>query len=347
MQKINAIIIDDSALSRQLLLQILSQDSAFGNIDMAPDPIFALKKMEKLWPDVILLDIEMPRMNGIEFARQIMKDRPTPIVIISSKTEKNVRLGLEALHNGAVELIHKPELGLKEFLENSAPEIIHSVRAAAVSRLVRGTENESAQGQGQAKRAAGTSQSGKIIVIGASTGGTVALEKIIARIGFAHPGIVIVQHMPAGFTAAFADRLNRLYAPNISEARHGDMVQQNSIYIAPGGFQTRIVQEGQKYRLEVTDEAPVNRHKPSVDVLFDSAARLGGKDTLAVILTGMGADGAQGMLRISKNGGDTVAQDEQTSAVFGMPAEAIALGAARQIRPLDRIWEDIRAFSES
>lgn len=346
-------IVDDSALMRQLIFEILSQDPDFGLIESAQDPIFALRKMEKSWPDVIVLDIEMPRMNGIEFSRQIMRERPTPIVIVSSKTEKNLALGIEALKNGAVELINKPEFGLKDFIENAAPALIQTLKAAAMSNLAKNQslaadlDRVAASGANRLKNTdqpSGMNLRDRLIVIGASTGGTTALEKIIAAIDFPHCGIVVVQHMPAGFTKAFADRLDRIYPSHVYEAKDGDFVKDNCIYIAPGGLQTDLVREKNQYKIRVTDAPPVNRHKPSVDVLFDSVAKMGVKNVLAIILTGMGGDGAKGMLEIYKKGGATIAQDAQTSVVFGMPAEAIALGGAKSVRPLDKIWEDIKEY---
>lgn len=347
MKKINVIVIDDSALIRQLLTDILPQDPEIGSVDSAPDPVFALRKMEKLWPDVIVLDIEMPRMNGIEFSRKIMREHPTPIVILSSKTENNLALGLEALKIGAVELIHKPESGIKEFIETSAHALLDAVKAAAASRPAQPPTRVVPSRTSTIKRSGEKRQKvEKVILIGASTGGTSAIEEIFSRVDFPHCPIVIVQHMPAGFTRAFADRLNRNYASNFSEAADGQSLSHNSAYIAPGGLQTEISRRGGETFLAVSDNPPVNRHKPSVDVLFRSSLSVPDTRFLAILLTGMGVDGAAGMVAMKNNGAMTIAQDAESCVVFGMPAAAIQQGGASRILALTEIWQEISAFCE-
>lgn len=341
-------IIDDSALIRQLLSDILRQDPAIGAIESASDPIFALRKMEKIWPDVIVLDIEMPRMTGIEFLQKIMRERPTPVVILSSKTDKNMALGIETLKQGAFELIQKPATGLKDFLENAAENLLEVIKAAAGSDIAKAPVpglpvNPAAPRARLTPVARGAVET--LIVIGASTGGTVAIEKILTRIDYPHPAIVIVQHMPAGFTHAFAGRLDGLCASTVREARHGEALEMNHVYIAPGGLQSEVTPLGGQIKISVTDAPPVNRHRPSVDVLFDSTARLRQHRVLGILLTGMGADGARGLLGIRMRGGTTIAQDRASSVVFGMPAEAINLGAAEKICPLDEIETEIRAYA--
>jgi len=349
MKTINVFIIDDSALIRQLLSDILLQDEAIASVESAPDPIFALRKMEKSWPDVIVLDIEMPRMNGIEFAKMIMKDHPTPIIIVSSQTERNARLSIEALNAGAFEIINKPESGLKDFLENSAQIFIDSVKAAASSghRTRKRQFVPAPAEQKKIKPSVSTSSEfDRLVVLGASTGGTVAIEQVLETLTMAHAPIVIVQHMPSGFTRAFAERLDRLCPSHIKEAANGDILEKNSVYIAPGGMQCEIIQSADALKIKIFDGEPVNRHKPSVDTLFYSAAKVKNKKLLGIILTGMGADGAKGLLEIKNATGQTIAQDENTSVVFGMPAVAIQLGAAAAIKPLDEIGECILNFSD-
>jgi two-component system, chemotaxis family, protein-glutamate methylesterase/glutaminase len=346
-KKIHVMVIDDSALIRQLLTDLLPQDPQIGSVDSAPDPLFALRKMEKLWPDVIVLDIEMPRMNGIEFSRKIMRERPTPIVILSSKTENNLALGLEALKNGAVELIHKPESGIKDFIETSAHALLDAVKAAAASRPAAPAAPIPPARRNIVKKSGGSVQkTDRIILIGASTGGTSAIEEIFSRIDFPHCPIVIVQHMPAGFTRAFAERLDRSYASNFSEAADGQKLSHNCVYIAPGGLQTEISRRAGEIFLTVSDKPPMNRHKPSVDVLFQSSAMIHDARFLGILLTGMGADGAAGMVEMKRNGALTIAQDAESCVVFGMPAAAIQQGGASRVLALTEIWHEISAFCE-
>jgi len=350
-KKLHVFIIDDSALMRQLMSEILSQDESIESVETANDPLFALPKMQKRWPDVILLDLEMPRMNGLEFARKIMSEKPTPIIIVSGKTKANMRLAIEALNAGAVEVIHKPEVGLKEFLVHGTESLLAAIKAAAaanVSRLlkshreVRGARSKPFTTINHQPR----QKPARIVTIGASTGGTVAIETILLKLRAPICPVVVVQHMPAGYTGAFAERLNKLTELNVIEAQDGMHLESNSMYVAPGGLQTAILDSRDSIRLSITDTPPVNRHKPSVDVLFESSARIKTVKIMSLLLTGMGADGAKGMLSQLRAGAETIAQDAESSVVFGMPAEAIKLGAACRVKPLDLMHTEILAFSD-
>jgi two-component system chemotaxis response regulator CheB len=345
---IKVLLIDDSAVVRQVLQAILDQEPDIKVIAVASDPIFALHKMSKEWPDVIVLDVEMPRMDGITFLNKIMDEHPTPVVICSSFTEKGAKTTMQALAAGAVEIISKPKAGLKDFLLESSTELANAVRAAAlvnVKNLISApsfpipvAEKHKAD---VISPAAGSPTSAnaaeRIVAIGASTGGTRALEAVLKTLPCESPGIVIVLHMPEIFTATFAERLNGLCQIEVREAKNNDRVTPGLALIAPGGRHMQLKRNGANYQAEVLDGLPVNRHCPSVDVLFRSVARFAGKNATGIIMTGMGSDGAKGLKEMFDAGAYTLAQDEASCMVFGMPKEAIKLGAAKRVLPLSEI----------
>ncbi|MFT3850386.1 MAG: chemotaxis response regulator protein-glutamate methylesterase [Propionivibrio sp.] len=345
--QIKVMMVDDSAVVREVLRQILSRQPDIRVIATAPDPIFALQKMKIEWPDVIVLDIEMPRMDGLTFLTRLMAERPTPVVICSSLAVAGAETTMQALAAGAVAIITKPTLGVESFLNDVSNDVVDAVRAAAASnvRNVRpGAPGRSAAAprQDQSSAVSAMAQTTeRIVAIGTSTGGTVALERVLTALPRVSPGIVIVQHMPAGFTRSFAQRLDSLCALTVEEARDGQRLIPGLALIAPGGLHMSLNRSGAQYVVEVRDGPPVNRHRPSVNVLFRSVARCAGRNAMGVIMTGMGDDGARGLREMHDSGAYTVAQDEASCVVFGMPREAIALDAADQILPLERIAERI------
>lgn len=361
-EKIRVMIVDDSALVRQVVSQALAREPGIEVIATASDPVFALEKMKAQWPDVLVIDIEMPRMDGISFLKKLMAERPTPVVVCSSLAESGAQATFDALAAGAVSIITKPKAGLKNFLEDSANDIVSAVRAAAranVRLLARPAGAAAAPAlqlrpkntadvilaAGNGSAMARTTE--QVIAIGTSTGGTQALEAVLTRLPATCLGIVVVQHMPEKFTAMFAERLNALCAIEVREAKNGDRVTPGRALIAPGGKHMLLKRSGAQYLVDVVDGPLVNRHKPSVDVLFRSVARFAGSNALGIIMTGMGDDGARGLKEMHDAGAKTVAQDEASCVVFGMPKEAIKLGAADQVLPLERIPETINAFSRS
>ncbi|MES2957482.1 MAG: chemotaxis response regulator protein-glutamate methylesterase [Pseudomonadota bacterium] len=345
---IKVYVVDDSAVVRQTLLHLLQGDPEIELMGSAPNPLIAGPAIRKNRPDVLLLDIEMPGMDGLTFLRQIMEESPIPTVICSTLTTSGSKVALEALAAGAVAIVAKPRLGLKQFLEDARRELVQTLKTAARTR----------PRAGMAARPAGAATAGarppiaglhalsvnKPVVIGSSTGGTQALELVLTALPGDSPGIAIVQHMPEKFTAMYAQRLDGLCAMNIREARDGDRLERGVVLIAPGGRHMQLRKAGGQYFAVVLDGPPVNRHKPAVDVLFRSAAECAGKDVLAIILTGMGDDGARGMKALHERGARTLAQDEASCVVFGMPKEAIALGAVDEILPLNRVSAAISAF---
>ncbi|NQZ26503.1 MAG: chemotaxis response regulator protein-glutamate methylesterase [Colwellia sp.] len=361
-------IVDDSAVVRQVISQILNDSTDIEVYAVANDPIFAYSKMQKQWPEVIVLDIEMPRMDGISFLKKIMAERPTPVVICSSLAEKGAELSLNALAAGAVDIITKPQMGLKNFLEEAAAQIKSVVRAAAkarlqkplVSRIITNTQLSSPEinnietksiiesvlssstSAAETDLVSMTHTTDRVIAIGSSTGGTIALEKILTALPATCPGIVVVQHMPEKFTKAFADRLNSLCELEVLEACSGDRIIPGRALIAPGGKHLQVKRSGAQYIAIVSEGPAVNRHCPSVDVLFKSLANSAKQNATGIILTGMGNDGAQGLLTMKNVGSKTMAQNESSSVVFGMPKEAIKLGAAQMIVDLSEIAELIK-----
>lgn len=333
---VSVFIVDDSAVVRQVLAGILGADPGIRVAGAAPDPIFALQKMQRDWPDVIILDVEMPRMDGITFLKKLMRERPTPVVICSTLTEKGADTTLQALSAGAVDIITKPKIGLKDFLQAGSQHMVQVLKAAARARsVVLKTHSRPAEIDRKPLAPVAISRTtDQVVALGTSTGGTQALEAVLTQMPADCPGIVVVQHMPEKFTAAFAKRLNQLCRCEVREAVDGDRVIPGLVLIAPGGKHMQLRRNGAQYRVSVADGPPVNRHKPSVDVLFRSVAVSAGRNALGIIMTGMGDDGAQGLLAMRRAGAVTVAQDQATSVVFGMPREAIEIGAAMEVLPL-------------
>ena len=360
--KIKVMIVDDSALVRQVVTQAIATDPGIEVVATAQDPVFAIEKMKTLWPDVLVVDIEMPRMDGLTFLKKIMAEHPTPVIICSSLAETGAQVTMEALAAGAFTIITKPKMGLKSFLQDSANDIVAAIKGAAranmgaVRRMTAKPAGAAAAAPLQPKLSAdvmlssqhtGAAMYGttdRLIAIGTSTGGTQALEAVLTKLPAVCPGIVIVQHMPEKFTALFADRLNSLCKLEVREAQNGDRVVPGRALIAPGGRHMMLRRSGAQYYVEVADGPLVNRHKPSVDVLFRSVAQVAGKNALGVIMTGMGDDGARGLKEMHDVGAHTVAEDESTCVVFGMPKEAIKLGGVDKIVPLDRIPQEIIAY---
>lgn len=339
---INVLVVDDSAVVRQVLSGILNEAPEIKVYATASDPIFAQIQMQKQWPDVVVLDIEMPRMDGLTFLRQLMSEHPTPVIICSSLAEKGAELTLQALAAGAIDIITKPQLGVKDFLLDAKHLIWQTVRAAASAHMLRVHRSEIKKSPVVANKTtvdlvSMTATTDSIIVIGTSTGGTQALEEILTKTPRTCPGIAVVQHMPEKFTAAFSSRLNSLCDVDVKEAESGDRLIPGRVLIAPGGHHLEVQRSGAQYIAKVFRGPSVNRHCPSVDVLFRSAARAAGRNALGIIMTGMGDDGARGLLEMRQAGCRTIAQDEHSCVVFGMPKEAIQLGAAKEIMPLSQI----------
>lgn len=342
---INVLVVDDSAVVRQVLTGILSKSPDMV-VDVAQDPVFAMSKMQTNWPDVIVLDIEMPRMDGITFLKKIMSEKPTPVVICSSLAQQGTELSLNALAAGAVEIIAKPQLGLKGFLEESERRIQNVVRAAATANLVKAAAaprpiQSNVNPLSELTDMAQTTD--RITAIGTSTGGVQALEAVLTHLPRTCPGIVAVQHMPEKFTSAFAKRLNSICEVEVKEAETGDRIIPGRALIAPGGLHLEVQRSGAQYITKVFAGPAVNRHCPSVDVLFRSVAKHVKKNATGVIMTGMGDDGAQGLLEMRKTGARTIAQNERTCVVFGMPKEALAIGAAEKTVDLSEIAELIKS----
>ncbi|MCX7250178.1 MAG: chemotaxis response regulator protein-glutamate methylesterase [Burkholderiales bacterium] len=352
---IRVMLIDDSAVVRRVLAEMLRQ-RGFEVIAALQDPLLALDFLKKDQPDVIVLDVEMPRMDGLTFLRQLMDSHAIPVVMCSTLTTDGAETTLAALELGAVAIVCKPTLGLKDFLQDEANGLIQAVRNASRCNMrnLRQTRpmRPMAASAGTARPAAASpaspgmprplfATSHKVVVVGISTGGVQAIEQVLSRLPRNAPGMVIVQHMPAQFTAALSQRLNGLCPMEVREARHGDRVLPGVALIAPGGRHTRLVRSGAQFTLEVFDGPTVNHHKPSVDVLFRSAATTAGKNAVGVIMTGMGDDGARGLRELHQTGAHTIAQDEASSVVFGMAKEAIRLGAVSEVVPLADIAERV------
>lgn len=383
MSPIKVMIVDDSAVVRQVLVELLRTEQGMEVIAAVADPLFAMQRMKARWPDVIVLDVEMPRMDGITFLRKLMQEHPTPVIICSTLTEAGAPMTLEALAAGAVSIVTKPKADLKGFLQDSAAELASAIRTAAranlkslVRRVSRGVAGSgAATAAGAAAIAAGAPPSGgtaasgatlrpagkytadvilspageramtrtteRVVALGTSTGGTQALQEVLSALPKVCPGIVIVQHMPPQFTAAFAQRLDALCQIEVREARDRDRVVPGCALIAPGGRHMLLQRSGAQYYVEVREGPPVNRHCPSVDVLFRSVAKAAGRNALGAIMTGMGDDGARGLKEMRDAGAGTIAQDEASCVVFGMPKEAIRMQAVERVLPLEELPEAI------
>jgi two-component system, chemotaxis family, protein-glutamate methylesterase/glutaminase len=337
--RIRVLIVDDSAIVRKIFSEELSKYADIEVVGVAPDPYVARDKIVALKPDVITLDIEMPRMDGLTFLRKLMKHYPIPTIIVSSLTPKGGKMTLEAFDIGAVEVIAKP--GTSYSVGDMSAQLVEKIRAASRVKMVkRDSASEAPAARIEPIRAL-TETTNKVIAIGASTGGTEALKAVLTRMPPNSPGIVVVQHMPANFTTAFAERLNGICQITVKEAQDNDSVTTGTALIAPGNYHMILRRSGARYYVEVKTGPMVHHQRPAVDVLFKSTAKYAGANAIGVILTGMGADGAEGLLEMKNAGAGTIAQDEKTCVVFGMPKEAIKLGAADKVLPLDHIASEI------
>lgn len=353
MKPIKVMVVDDSAVVRQVVAGLLGAAPGIQVIAAVADPLLAIERLKQQWPDVIVLDVEMPRMDGITFLRKIMQERPTPVVICSTLTEKGAKTTLEALAAGAVAIVTKPRLGLKQFLIEASDDLVATVRSAAHANVRRlAIRAEAAPLAPVARHTADvilapgparamTQTTERVVAIGTSTGGTQALEEVLTALPRVSPGIVIVQHMPEKFTAAFASRLDGLCRIAVKEAENNDRVLPGRALIAPGGRHLVLKRSGAQYFVEVVDGPLVNRHRPSVDVMFRSVAKSAGVNALGVIMTGMGDDGAAGLLEMRNAGARTVAQDEESCVVYGMPREAVKRGGVERTVTLGAMAQEI------
>lgn len=342
---IKVLIVDDSALVRSLLTELINKQPDMTVVGTAPDPYIARERIKSLDPDVLTLDVEMPRMDGLSFLEKLMRLHPMPVVMVSSLTERSSDITLRALELGAFDYVTKPKIDISKGLHESCNDIIDKIRGAATARL-NNLVRRPAQLKVEKKNSADVvlpslnttiMTTEKLVIIGASTGGTEALKDILTAMPADSPGILITQHMPAAFTSAFANRLDRLCRISVKEAKDGDRVLPGHAYIAPGDRHLLLARSGANYITQIADGPPVSRHRPSVDVLFRSASNSAGKNCIGVILTGMGDDGANGMLEMNQAGAHTIAQDEASCVVFGMPKEAIARGGVAEIASLSEI----------
>ena len=347
MAKIRVVVVDDSALVRSLLTEIINRQPDMQCVGAAADPLVAREMIRETNPDVITLDVEMPRMDGLEFLSRLMRLRPMPVVMVSTLTEQGADITLRALEMGAVDYVAKPRIGITSGLNELAHDIVDKIRVAASAHVKRLPPAPPAGAPAPTTGGAATeppraplprlATTEKVICIGASTGGTEAIRELLVQMPADAPAIVITQHMPPGFTSSFAARLNSLCRISVAEARHGERILPGHAYIAPGGRQFRIDRSGSNYVAVVEDTEPVNRHKPSVEVLFKSCARVLGPNAIGVMLTGMGADGALAMREMKDAGSYNYVQDEASCVVFGMPRMAIQAGAAHEVLPLKQI----------
>jgi two-component system chemotaxis response regulator CheB len=337
--RIRVLVVDDSALMRQVLGSLLARDPSIEVVGTASDPYVARDKIRALKPDVLTLDVEMPRMDGLSFLEKLMLVHPMPVVMVSSLTEAGCDTTLRALELGAVEFVTKPKLDLRERLPEVAGEVIAKIKAAAIAKLQPrvAARARAAARPATAARTALIRTTHQIIAVGASTGGTEALREFLTELPADCPAVVVVQHMPEKFTRAFADRLDGLCTVRVKEAEEGDRVLPGHVLIAPGNHHMRLAREGATYLVRLNTDPLVNQHRPSVDVLFHSCAEAAGANAVGILMTGMGDDGARGLLAMRAAGARTLAQDEATSVVFGMPKVAIDLGAAERVLPLGRL----------
>lgn len=357
--KIRVLVVDDSALIRRLLTDMLNSAPDIEVVGTAADPLIARDKIKSLKPDVLTLDIEMPRMDGITFLRNLMRLRPMPVVMVSTLTEQGADVTLEALELGAVDFVTKPKLDVSRALNDYVEELTNKVRAASIAKVKRLANLETPQPMQSSdaviprRPAHHLRTTDQIIAIGASTGGTEAIKAVLMGMPRDAPGIVIAQHIPPGFSAAFADRMNRLTQLNVKEAEDGDVVIPGHAFVAPGDRHLLLVRNGARYICRLNDGEPVNRHRPSVDVLFRSVLQSAGINAVSAILTGMGADGAEGLKEMREAGLHTIAQDEETSVVWGMPGEAFKRGGTCEVLPLNviarhllrAVWKETGAAS--
>lgn len=338
MKKIRVLVIDDSALIRSLLTEIINSQRDMEVVGAAPDPLIARDMIKQLAPDVLTLDVEMPKMDGLDFLERLMRLRPMPVVMVSTLTERGSEITLRALELGATDFVTKPKMSITEGMREYTDLIADKIRAASLAKI-----SSLGNGAGGAKTPAPAPaalrspliSSEKLIIIGASTGGTEAIKSFLTKMPSDCPGILITQHMPAGFTKSFANRLDSICQISVTEAQGGERVLPGHAYIAPGDQHLTLVRSGANYMTQLSDAPPVNRHKPSVDVLFDSAAVAAGKNALGVILTGMGKDGAAGMARMHDAGAYTFAQNEESCVVYGMPREAVLHGGVDEVAHLN------------
>ena len=346
MDKIKVLIVDDSALVRKLLTEMLSSERGIEVVGSAADPYIAREKIKELQPDVLTLDVEMPRMDGLTFLQNLMRLRPMPVVMVSSLTEQGADVTLRALETGAIDFITKPKIDLAEGLTEYKDDLIEKIKTAAgVSKtalLMRSSslkvaEKHTADAVIEKKAAKHYRTTDRLIAIGASTGGTEAIKDVLLGIPPDSPGIVITQHIPEGFSEPFAKRMDKMCVIKVKEAEDGEQILPGHAYIAPGNVHLMVIRDGAKYRCKINDGPPVNRHKPAVDVLFRSVAQNAGPNAVGVILTGMGNDGADGLYEMQQAGAKTIAQDEKTSVVWGMPGEAVKRGGVDFILPLGKV----------
>lgn len=335
--KTTVLVIDDSALIRSLLTEIINQQADMEVVGSAPNPIVAREMIKQLNPDVLTLDVEMPKMDGLDFLEKLMRLRPMPVVMVSTLTERGSEITMRALELGATDFVTKPKSGITDGMREYSDLIAEKIRVAAKANIssLQSTAKQRSTGQpsaGLLKNALISSE--KLLIVGASTGGTEAIKSFLLQMPSDCPGILITQHMPAGFTKSFADRLNSICKIAVSEAKDGERVLPGHAYIAPGDQHLLLAKSGANYITQLSDAAPVSRHKPSVDVLFDSAAKEAGKNAIGLIMTGMGKDGAAGMAKMKQAGAYNYAQDEASCVVFGMPKEAIAHGGVDEVLPL-------------
>jgi two-component system chemotaxis response regulator CheB len=349
-QKIKVLCVDDSALIRSLMTEIINGQPDMTVVATAPDPLVARDLIKQHNPDVLTLDVEMPRMDGLDFLEKLMRLRPMPVVMVSSLTERGNEITLRALELGAVDFVTKPKVGIRDGMLDYSEKLADKIRAAARARVRQAAPaHHAATPAAQAPAGAAPLfnnpllSTEKLIIVGASTGGTEAIREVLVPLPPDAPAVLIAQHMPPGFTKSFAQRLNGLCRITVKEAEHGERVLPGHAYIAPGHAHLLLARSGANYIAHLSDDPPVNRHRPSVDVLFRSAAQHAGKNAVGVILTGMGRDGAAGLLEMKKAGAYTLAQDEASCIVFGMPREAIALGAADEIAALPEMSRRVMA----
>ncbi len=338
MSKIRVLVIDDSSIARQVITSALQSDGSIEVVGSAPDPYVARDKIISLKPDVLTLDVEMPRMDGVSFLQRLMKHHPMPVVMVSSLTQKGAETTMAALEAGAIEIVAKP-VKEKHNLNEITIELIDKVKSAAQARIRPVSQNNIIRAPRPLSAMVATTN--KVVAIGASTGGTEALKDVLSRMPANSPGILVVQHMPETFTTAFSARLNDLSVINIKEAKNNDSLTPGVCLVAPGNQHMLLRRSGARYYVEVKDGPLVCRHRPSVEVLFNSVAKTAGKNAIGVMMTGMGGDGSKAMLNMKNAGASTIAQDEKSCVVFGVPKEAIKLGAVDKVTPLDKIPQTI------